>query len=230
VGLLAVSALALGGIFVWLGVRNLASVEDLGGPKTHFAETAPNFSASENSLAPGSQNRRVPDQFLKPEEVLSEAEMMRGPIYGRGFVQSGSDSVSVLDAQAILRRGRTEIEVAFFGAVLSEEEKTELQSRETFEGDISPAPLLRAKIALSPFGSDCSVVNVKSYAVVAGVRTLSRIGSDPGATELRKLSCQRKKGELLELSFEGAFPAENTKGKVGLGESKWSVEARVPLS
>ncbi len=229
IGLLALSALAVGGIFVWLGVRNLTSVEEHGQAAAPLsASTRQRF--AENPAPGASRIQAAPVQLLKPEEVLSEAEAMRGPLFGKGYVQSGSDSVSVLDAVAILRRGRTEVELAFFGAELSEEQRTSLQNAETFAQTLTPTPLLRVKIALSPFGSDCTLVGVKNYELVSGSRSLSRVATDSGATELKKISCQRKKGELVELQAEGAFPAEGVKGKPAGSESKWAIEARVPLN
>lgn len=229
IALLALSALAVGGIFVWLGMRNLSAVEEHG-----RAASLPSASSSQKlgefSAPSASRIQSVPEQLLKPEEVLSEAEAMRGPLFGKGYVQTGNDSISVLDAVAMLRRGRTEIEVAFFGALLSEAEKVNLQNMETFATSLTPAPLLHIKLALSPFGSDCSLVNVKTYEIASGTRKLSKAATDPGASELRKISCQRKKGELIELQAEGAFPAEGVKGNPAGSESKWSVEARVPLN
>jgi len=236
IGVLAGSALLLGGVLVWVGVRNLTSSEEHG---TAFTPMASSIAGSEDpSTRPSAvhERRQPPAELLRPEEVLSEAEAMRGPIFGKGFIQSDAVTTSVLDAQALLTKGRTELDVAFFGEKLSDDTLAGLESMTSFDNLSSPAPLLRMKIALSPFGSDCSLLSVKSYEWTMSPpdgRTppfsAKRLGTDPAANEISKISCQRKKGEMLELVASAEVQQTNPQRATPLPASRWSVEVRVPL-
>ncbi len=182
--------------------------------------------------------------LVSAEQVLADAETMRGELYGRGLISVGGVEVAAADALATLDQHRTSLVVALFAQPLTAERTAELlntppSSIEQLFGGENPA-LLVLHAELSPFGSDCSPLSIKRYRWIVGIpgsTQVIEIARNPNTADLsefKEIGCVRRTGELFTLKAEGSaramLPSESGK-KLNKAVSRisWSVAVRKEL-
>lgn len=229
----------------------------LRGPPPNGAISQPSRTLDPAPIAPSDEHWLKPDRSqgissvpaplaIEPQQVLADAEAMKGERFGRGFVEVGQLRTELVDAAVLFNHARTAFNVVFFSSPVTPEHASALASPNAgsletlFAGDNPAALVLAAE--LSPFGSDCAPLSIRRYRWIAAApaakgtsgKTLIDLVRNPNTndiSEFKHIDCTRKAGAILTLQAEGsarasASSATETRASGDVRSASWSVSLR----
>lgn len=128
-----------------------------------------------------------------------------------GVVKLGSSTVELKDVYAKVSRNQRSVEVGLFSEPLTPEQRENYSKKKSLKGAKDPEPALLLMLEFSPFGDQCDLVSLTSYAVrisgaatgdsapVLVMRSMARGNED----EFQNLECTRAKGKEITIEMRG---------------------------